>query len=177
MPCTPRHCHAGSRAPKRRRAAIPARASRTSVRRARSATATADTTARLMLVALSFCWGLTWPAMRIALDEIPPFSMRVVTLGLGAGALLLVARSAGTRVRHRQLEEPRPSRRLRHSQCAVVLAAERDRDDVRRDRPRRDALLHDADLGRAVRLGRARRTVHARRASSRWCCASPAWRS
>ena len=26
--------------------------------------------------------------MRFALDEIPPFSMRVVTLGLGAGALL-----------------------------------------------------------------------------------------
>ena len=36
-----------------------------------------DTTAKLMLVALSFAWGLTWPAMRIALDEIPPFSMRV----------------------------------------------------------------------------------------------------
>jgi drug/metabolite transporter (DMT)-like permease len=43
-----------------------------------------DTTAKLMLVALSFAWGLTWPAMRIALDEIPPFSMRVVTLALGA---------------------------------------------------------------------------------------------
>jgi len=48
----------------------------------------ADTTAKLMLVALSFAWGLTWPAMRIALDEIPPFSMRVVTLGLGGAALL-----------------------------------------------------------------------------------------
>ena len=54
---------------------------------------TTDTTARLMLVALSFCWGLTWPAMRLALDEIPPFSMRVVTLGLGGGALMLYARS------------------------------------------------------------------------------------
>src|SRR5256885_16945342 len=43
-----------------------------------------------MLVALGFAWGLTWPAMRIALDEIPPFSMRVVTLGLGAGVLFLV---------------------------------------------------------------------------------------
>jgi drug/metabolite transporter (DMT)-like permease len=52
---------------------------------------TADTTAKLMLVALSFAWGLTWPAMRIALDEIPPFSMRVVTLGLGAWALFAVA--------------------------------------------------------------------------------------
>ena len=49
-----------------------------------------DTTATLMLVALSIAWGLTWPAMRIALDEIPPFSMRVVTLALGAGALFIV---------------------------------------------------------------------------------------
>ena len=43
-----------------------------------------------MLVALGFAWGLTWPAMRISLDEIPPLSMRVVTLGLGAGVLFLV---------------------------------------------------------------------------------------
>jgi drug/metabolite transporter (DMT)-like permease len=43
-----------------------------------------------MLVALSLAWGLTWPAMRIALDEVPPFSMRVVTLALGAGALFVV---------------------------------------------------------------------------------------
>lgn len=48
-----------------------------------------------MLVLLSFAWGLTWPAMRIALDEIPPFSMRVVTLGLGAGALFLVVKLQG----------------------------------------------------------------------------------
>src|SRR4051812_28569448 len=56
---------------------------------------TTDTTARLMLVALSFCWGLTWPAMRLALDEIPPFSLRVVTLGLGGGALMLYAKLQG----------------------------------------------------------------------------------
>jgi drug/metabolite transporter (DMT)-like permease len=56
---------------------------------------TADTTAKLMLVALSFAWGLTWPAMRIALDEIPPFSMRVVTLALGAGALFIVVKLQG----------------------------------------------------------------------------------
>src|SRR3954447_14017782 len=43
-----------------------------------------------MLIALGFCWGLTWPAMRISLDEIPPLSMRVVTLGIGAGLLFLV---------------------------------------------------------------------------------------
>jgi drug/metabolite transporter (DMT)-like permease len=48
-----------------------------------------------MLVALSLAWGLTWPAMRIALDEVPPFSMRVVTLALGAGALFIVVRLQG----------------------------------------------------------------------------------
>ena len=68
---------------------------------------------------------------------------------------------SGTRVGHRQLEEPRPSRRLQHSQCAVVLASERHRDDVRGDRPRRDGRLHDAGLGRAVRVGGARRTADA----------------
>jgi len=56
---------------------------------------TTDTTGKLMLVALGFCWGLTWPAMRFALDEIPPFSMRVVTLGLGGGALMLYAKLNG----------------------------------------------------------------------------------
>lgn len=50
----------------------------------------ADTSAKLMLVLLSFCWGLTWPAMRVALSEIPVFSMRTVSLGLGAGALMIV---------------------------------------------------------------------------------------
>jgi len=49
-----------------------------------------EATAKLMLVALSFAWGLTWPAMRIALAEIPPFSMRTVSLGLGAASLLIV---------------------------------------------------------------------------------------
>ena len=40
---------------------------------------TVDATARLMLVGVSLAWGLTWPAMKIALNEIPPFSMRVGT--------------------------------------------------------------------------------------------------
>jgi len=50
----------------------------------------AGASAKLMLVMLSFCWGLTWPAMRISLSEIPPFSMRTVSLGLGALSLLVV---------------------------------------------------------------------------------------
>jgi drug/metabolite transporter (DMT)-like permease len=50
-----------------------------------------DATARLLLVAVSLAWGLTWPALKIALDAIPPFSMRVGTSGIGAGALFAVA--------------------------------------------------------------------------------------
>lgn len=47
--------------------------------------------ARLMLVAVSLAWGLSWPAMKIALDEIPPFSMRMGTSGLATAALLMLA--------------------------------------------------------------------------------------
>jgi len=49
-----------------------------------------DRAAKLMLVVLSLAWGITWPAMRIALRELPPFSMRTVSLGLGALVLLIV---------------------------------------------------------------------------------------
>jgi drug/metabolite transporter (DMT)-like permease len=47
--------------------------------------------ARFMLVAVSLAWGLSWPAMKIALDEIPPFSMRAGTSGLATVALFTLA--------------------------------------------------------------------------------------
>jgi drug/metabolite transporter (DMT)-like permease len=47
----------------------------------------ADTGARLMLIALCVVWGVTWPIMRIALSEIPPFTMR--TLSSLVGGLML----------------------------------------------------------------------------------------
>lgn len=56
---------------------------------------TPDASAKLMLIMLSFAWGTTWPAMRIALTEIPPFSMRVVSLGLGAAVLLVALKLQG----------------------------------------------------------------------------------
>jgi drug/metabolite transporter (DMT)-like permease len=56
---------------------------------------TADMSAKLTLVVLGFAWGLTWPAMRIALVEIPPFSMRTVSVGLGAVALLATVKLQG----------------------------------------------------------------------------------
>jgi drug/metabolite transporter (DMT)-like permease len=51
----------------------------------------ADTTARIMLVVLSICWGLTWPFNRIALYEVPPFSMRVATTALGMLVVFAIA--------------------------------------------------------------------------------------
>ncbi len=55
--------------------------------------ASEDMTARLMLVLLALGWGVSWPAMRIALSEIPPFSMRIGTLTLGVITLWLMART------------------------------------------------------------------------------------
>src|SRR5262249_37415403 len=51
--------------------------------------------ARLLLVLLCVGWGTTWSTMRIALTEIPPFSMRVGTLFLGAVTLATLARLQG----------------------------------------------------------------------------------
>jgi drug/metabolite transporter (DMT)-like permease len=47
--------------------------------------------ARLWLVVLCLGWGTTWVTMRVALTEIPPFSMRVATLLLGAVVLTAAA--------------------------------------------------------------------------------------
>src|SRR6516162_8143860 len=52
---------------------------------------TTDTTARVMLVAVSLAWGVSWPALKIALNDIPPFSMRVGTSGLATVVLFALA--------------------------------------------------------------------------------------
>ncbi len=62
-----------------------------------------DATARLMLMGVSVAWGLTWPAMRIALEEIPPFSMRVGTSAIGVLALIAWALLARRDLRVRGL--------------------------------------------------------------------------
>ena len=126
-----------------------------------------DTTAKLMLVALSLAWGLTWPAMRIALDEIPPFSMRVVTFALGAGALFIVARLQG---RPFALGGIKNAAHLAVSGIlnvlsfsllsviAMMFAAT----------GRVAMLSYTMPMGRAVCLARARRAIH-RRAHPRAC--------
>jgi len=60
---------------------------------------TEDARAKLMLVLLCIIWGVSWPVMRIALKEIPPFSMRTASAGLGALALYLVCLGRGRSLR------------------------------------------------------------------------------
>ena len=49
-----------------------------------------DIGARLMLVVLCLIWGFTWPILKLALESIPPLSLRTCSLGLGAATLYLV---------------------------------------------------------------------------------------
>jgi drug/metabolite transporter (DMT)-like permease len=48
--------------------------------------------ARLLLAVLCVGWGTTWAAMRVALDQIPPFSMRATSMSLGAIVLVIFAK-------------------------------------------------------------------------------------
>lgn len=50
----------------------------------------ADIGARLMLAVLGLIWGITWPVMKIALDEIPPLTMRGCAAVLGAATYYLM---------------------------------------------------------------------------------------
>jgi drug/metabolite transporter (DMT)-like permease len=58
--------------------------------RKRTATGAGGLQPRLMLAALCLIWGTTWPLMKIALNEIPPLSMRTATAGVGALTLLAI---------------------------------------------------------------------------------------
>ena len=49
-----------------------------------------DIQARLTLVLLCLIWGVTWPMMKIALEQMPPLSMRTMTSGIGALTLAIV---------------------------------------------------------------------------------------
>lgn len=52
-----------------------------------------------LIVAVTILWGANWPAMKIAVLEVEPWTFRVVTV-LGAGStLLLLARISGERIR------------------------------------------------------------------------------
>jgi len=59
-------------------------------KQAQQATRAGDSGARLLLVVLCLIWGVTWPVMKIALNEIPPLSMRTSTAAIGAVTLALI---------------------------------------------------------------------------------------
>jgi drug/metabolite transporter (DMT)-like permease len=54
---------------------------------------------KLLLVLLAFCWGLSWPALRIALDELTPWSLRFFCYCIGAATLAVLLKMQGRRFR------------------------------------------------------------------------------
>ena len=49
----------------------------------------------LLLASLTLFWGVNWPAMKLAVMGIDPWTFRVLCLAVGGGGLLLVARLTG----------------------------------------------------------------------------------
>jgi drug/metabolite transporter (DMT)-like permease len=50
-----------------------------------------DIQGRLLLVLLCLLWGITWPVMKIALEAIPPLSMRTLSAAFGSVTLLAIS--------------------------------------------------------------------------------------
>jgi drug/metabolite transporter (DMT)-like permease len=75
------------------------------------------TIAKLLLVALSFCWGLSWTAMRVALDEISPWGMRLIGFSIGAAVLFSLLKAQG-----RSLAIPRGRHWLHIIIAALLLS-------------------------------------------------------
>jgi drug/metabolite transporter (DMT)-like permease len=71
--------------------------------------------ATLLLIVLCLVWGITWPFMKIALNEVPPLSMRTTTNAIGALTLLAICLVQG-----RDLRLPNP-RRWPHVLVASLL--------------------------------------------------------
>ena len=49
-----------------------------------------DIRAKFMLVLLCLLWGINWTVMKIALQDIPPLSMRTISSAFGALTLFCV---------------------------------------------------------------------------------------
>jgi drug/metabolite transporter (DMT)-like permease len=75
------------------------------------------TVAKLLLVALAFCWGLSWTAMRVALDEVSPWAMRLIGYSIGSVTLLVLLKAQG-----RSLFIPPGKDRLHVVAVAMILA-------------------------------------------------------
>ena len=51
-----------------------------------------------LLAALTLAWGFNWTAMKVALEEVPPWTFRTLCLGLGSAVLFAVLRAGGHRL-------------------------------------------------------------------------------
>lgn len=67
-----------------------------SVRAVESGAARQDRVALAAVPVLSLLWGLNWPAVRLCLEEIPPWTLRTSGMA-GAGLVLLLAAAASGR--------------------------------------------------------------------------------
>jgi drug/metabolite transporter (DMT)-like permease len=52
----------------------------------------------LLLVTLSLAWGFNWPMMKLAVQEVPPWTFRTLCLMIGGTALLALTWSTGGRI-------------------------------------------------------------------------------
>jgi len=52
-----------------------------------------------LLITLSLFWGLAWPAMKISLSEIPPWTFRSYCIVLGGIGILILARANGYKLK------------------------------------------------------------------------------
>jgi len=51
--------------------------------------------AKLLLLLLSLAWGINWPVMKIALNEVSPWTMRIFGYGIGTVFLFALVRLRG----------------------------------------------------------------------------------
>lgn len=54
-----------------------------------------ETAGLLLLLATVVGWGLNWPAMKVLLDEVPPFTIRAVSAAIGVALLAAIALRRG----------------------------------------------------------------------------------
>ena len=53
--------------------------------------------AALFVGTLTITWGLNWPMMKLAVQEVPPWTFRSLCVLVGGGSLLAIARLSGAR--------------------------------------------------------------------------------
>jgi drug/metabolite transporter (DMT)-like permease len=51
-----------------------------------------------LIAGMSFFWGISWPIMKIALTEIPPWTFRTLSLVCGGAGILILAKLSGLKL-------------------------------------------------------------------------------